>query len=95
MRALFCGTECVQVVDVSMSVSTCSTCRAQSDSTQENHMLVALGKGDGKGEWWGSMTIREGRHGRGKEGRGMRGSHKVENKCDFSCCQKEAMSTAW
>ena len=28
-----------------------STCRAQSDSMQENHMLVALGKEDGRG--WG------------------------------------------
>ena len=27
-----------------------STCRAQSDSTQENPKLVALGKEDGKGE---------------------------------------------
>ena len=43
------------------------TCRVQSDSMQENPMLVVLSEGDGKG----GVTIREGRHGgRGKEGRG-------------------------
>ena len=45
-----------------------STCKPQSVSMQENYMLVALGKGDGNGG--GSVTIREERHGGGKEGRG-------------------------
>ena len=78
---------------MSMSMS---TCRAQYDSLQENPMLVALGKGDGKCvcvcvEGGG---IREGRHEGGKEGRGMR-DHKIENRCDFSCRRKKAMSFAW
>ena len=54
---------------VSMSVS---TCRAQSDSMQENLLLVALGKEDGRG--LGFITIRPGTRGGGDEGRGMRGS---------------------
>ena len=39
------------------------------------------------------MTTKEGRHGGGDQGRGMR-HHKGENKCDFSCRRKEAMSFA-
>ena len=66
-----------------------STCRAQSDSMQENPMLVVLGKGDwGGGGEEGKEEMEE-----GKKGGGL-GDHKVENKCDFSCHQKEAMSFA-
>ena len=47
-----------------------STCRAQSDSMQENPMLVALGKGDGKGSGWVGEYDNKGRktwgRGRGK-----------------------------
>ena len=61
-------------MSMSMSVSK-STCREHSDSLLESPMLAALGKEDGKGDGGGgSVTIREGRHGGGKEGRGMRGS---------------------
>ena len=43
---------------MSMSVS---TCRAQSDSMQENHMFVVLGKGDGKGGGEGGKCENKGR----------------------------------
>ena len=52
-------------LSMSVSVST-STCRAQSDSMQENHVLVTFGKEDWKG--WGYDN--KGR----KTGRGMRES---------------------
>ena len=79
---------------MSMSTSV-STCRVQSDSMQENPMLVGLDKEDGKG-WGGGggergMTLRKGRHGGGNEGRGC-WDHNVENNCDFSWC---CLSLAW
>ena len=54
-----------------------STGRAQSDSMQENHMLVVLGKDGGGGGVWDE------------------GITKLKIKCDFSCCQEEAMLFAW
>ena len=68
MGTLVLSVPAVYAVSMSMSVS---TSRAQSDSMQENTTLVAFGKEGGRG---GSVAIREGRHGRGKEGRGIRGS---------------------
>ena len=50
-----------------------STCTAQSDSMQENHIFVALGEDGKKKRGERDMTIRGGRHGGGDEGRGMRG----------------------
>ena len=45
------------------------TCREQSDCMEENDMLTALGKEDGKrGGGGGGMTIRGGRRGGGDEG---------------------------
>ena len=35
-----------------------------------------------------------GRRGARDDGRGIGGGHRVENKCDFSCHEKEAMSFA-
>ena len=61
-----------------MSVSR-FTCTVQSDSLQENHMLVVLGKEDGKVGvcvfvYNCGMTVTGGTPGGGDEGRGMGGS---------------------
>ena len=66
---LKCGICIIAHVHV-MSMSTC-TCRVQSDSMQENQMLVAIAKDGNKGR---GITIKGGRHGRGHEGMGMRES---------------------
>ena len=82
-----------QAIDevISMPVS---TCRVQSDSMQGNPCSLRLAKKMERGGV--SVTIREGRHGEMKDGMGMGGwgDHKVENKCDFSCHRKGAMSFA-
>ena len=54
-------------------------------TTGTSHLAKKMEK-----EGFGGMTIQGGR---GDEGWGW-GDHKVENKCDFSCCWKEAMSFA-
>ena len=72
-----------------------SICRAQSDSMQENPMLVALGKRDGKGG--GGECDNKGSKTGGRE----RGAEDEEitklkkKKKDVSCRRKEAMSFAW
>ena len=76
-----------------------STCKAQSDGMQETTCSLPLAKKIEK-QWGGGegLIIKGGRCEEKDEWRGWQMEdervHRVENKCDFSCCQKEAMPFA-